>query len=260
MKFDRCLFFKHSLIVSLNLAMWRRSYLIVALICVVPIAYACNEAICASVVSKCMLTQSCKCDLKDCSCCKDCFSCLSSLYSECCSCVDMCPKPNDTQTELSKTSYVEELGDGVPGLFAALTSDPDAQQRWLSMTYPVDIDLSAYRPVPEKQVVYHLQSVEQDSEPVNTDVVTFNCTVAYMSQCMSCDKCRASCRSMGANSIRWFHDGCCECVGDKCLYYGINESRCLACPGGKETSINAIDEELTYDDLDYGEDVDAQSI
>ncbi|XP_028030234.1 protein twisted gastrulation [Bombyx mandarina] len=240
--------------------MWRRSYLIVALICVVPIAYACNEAICASVVSKCMLTQSCKCDLKDCSCCKDCFSCLSSLYSECCSCVDMCPKPNDTQTELSKTSYVEELGDGVPGLFAALTSDPDAQQRWLSMTYPVDIDLSAYRPVPEKQVVYHLQSVEQDSEPVNTDVVTFNCTVAYMSQCMSCDKCRASCRSMGANSIRWFHDGCCECVGDKCLYYGINESRCLACPGGKETSINAIDEELTYDDLDYGEDVDAQSI
>ncbi|XP_004933428.1 protein twisted gastrulation [Bombyx mori] len=240
--------------------MWRRSYLIVALICVVPIAYACNEAICASVVSKCMLTQSCKCDLKDCSCCKDCFSCLSSLYSECCSCVDMCPKPNDTQTELSKTSYVEELGDGVPGLFAALTSDPDAQQRWLSMTYPVDIDLSAYRPVPEKQVVYHLQSVEQDSEPVNTDMVTFNCTVAYMSQCMSCDKCRASCRSMGANSIRWFHDGCCECVGDKCLYYGINESRCLACPGGKETSINAIDEELTYDDLDYGEDVDAQSI
>lgn len=62
-------------------------YFFVALICVVPIIYACNEAICASVVSKCMLTQSCKCDLKDCSCCKDCFNCLSYLYSECCSCV-----------------------------------------------------------------------------------------------------------------------------------------------------------------------------
>lgn len=62
-------------------------YFIVAFICVVPVIYACNEAICASVVSKCMLTQSCKCDLKDCSCCKDCFNCLSYLYSECCSCV-----------------------------------------------------------------------------------------------------------------------------------------------------------------------------
>lgn len=48
---------------------------------------ACNEAICASVVSKCMLTQSCKCDLVTCACCKECFSCLSYLYDECCSCV-----------------------------------------------------------------------------------------------------------------------------------------------------------------------------
>lgn len=48
---------------------------------------ACNEAICASVVSKCMLTQSCKCDLVTCTCCKECFSCLSYLYDECCSCV-----------------------------------------------------------------------------------------------------------------------------------------------------------------------------
>lgn len=48
---------------------------------------SCNEAVCASVVSKCMLTQSCKCDLKNCSCCKECFNCLGDLYSECCSCV-----------------------------------------------------------------------------------------------------------------------------------------------------------------------------
>lgn len=48
---------------------------------------ACNEAICASVVSKCMLTGSCKCDLVTCTCCKECFNCLSYLYDECCSCV-----------------------------------------------------------------------------------------------------------------------------------------------------------------------------
>lgn len=32
----------------------------------------------------------------------------------------------------------------------------------------------------------------------------------------------------------WFHDGCCECVGDKCLNYGINESRCPLCPKPKD--------------------------
>lgn len=69
----------------------------------------------------------------------------------------MCPKPNDTQTELSKTSYVEELGDGVPGLFSALTLDPDPQERWLSITYPVDIDISAYSPAAENKLVYHLR-------------------------------------------------------------------------------------------------------
>ncbi|CAG9124022.1 hypothetical protein JYU34_014323 [Plutella xylostella] len=229
-----------------------RLWLAVGVLCMVPLVYACNEAICASVVSKCMLTQSCKCDLKDCSCCKDCFNCLSYLYSECCSCVDMCPKPNDTKTELSKSSYVEELGDGVPGLFSALTSDPDPKERWLSITYPVDHNLLMYRPAtPERQLIYHLQSVE-DPEP-SRETGTFNCTVAYMSQCMSCDKCRASCRSMGATSVRWFHDGCCECVGDKCLSYGINESRCLACPDGKGKPASALDEDLSYDDLDYGE-------
>lgn len=54
------------------------------------ISYACNEAVCASIVSKCMITQSCKCDLANCSCCKECFSCLNTLYSECCSCVGEC--------------------------------------------------------------------------------------------------------------------------------------------------------------------------
>lgn len=50
----------------------------------------CNEAVCASIVSKCMLTQSCKCELRNCTCCKECFSCLDYLYAECCSCVGEC--------------------------------------------------------------------------------------------------------------------------------------------------------------------------
>ena len=51
---------------------------------------ACNEAVCASLVSKCMLLKSCECNMlnKDnCTCCKDCHKCLDRLYTECCSCV-----------------------------------------------------------------------------------------------------------------------------------------------------------------------------
>ena len=50
---------------------------------------ACNEAVCASIVSKCMLTGSCKCDmtnLANCTCCKECSECLDNLYEECCYC------------------------------------------------------------------------------------------------------------------------------------------------------------------------------
>ncbi len=39
------------------------------------------------------------------------------LYSECCSCVDMCPKPNITIHELSKKSHVEDLVGNSPQLF-----------------------------------------------------------------------------------------------------------------------------------------------
>lgn len=42
------------------------------------------------------------------------------------------------------------------------------------------------------------------------------------------------------NFHRWFHDGCCECVGHTCINYGINESRCTECPGDEdETPIEA---------------------
>lgn len=51
------------------------------------VTFSCNQMLCASIVSKCMLTQSCKCDLKNCTCCKDCYQCLSWLWQECCSCV-----------------------------------------------------------------------------------------------------------------------------------------------------------------------------
>lgn len=52
--------------------------------------------------------------------------------------------------------------------------------------------------------------------------------------------------------IRWFHDGCCECVGHTCINYGINESRCLECPG--EDDDNPIETEVfAGEDYENGE-------
>ncbi|CAH1395499.1 unnamed protein product [Nezara viridula] len=206
----------------------------------------CNEAVCASIVSKCMITQSCKCDLKNCSCCKECFSCLSHLYSECCSCVDMCPKPNHTVSALSSKSHVEDLPEAIPNLFQVLTSEADAQQRWITFNFPVDIDTSHYHPRLDKTIKYRTKNVEQEVDPRKDMMITLNCSVAYLSQCMPWNKCKGSCQSMGAVSYRWFHDGCCECIGENCINYGINESRCLKCPEPEESLLDETE-------IDYGE-------
>ncbi|XP_003693715.1 twisted gastrulation protein homolog 1-A-like isoform X1 [Apis florea] len=232
---------------------WRRTFIvaiigILFLAAITKYSKACNEAICASVVSKCMLTQSCKCDLVTCTCCKECFSCLSYLYDECCSCVDLCPKPNITDNPLSKKSHVEDFTDPMPGLFQALTAEPDPHERWLTFTFPVDFDMSLFTPKHENK--YTMKTSNEEVHPLKPNVMTVNCTVAFMAQCNSWNKCRASCQSMGASSYRWFHDGCCECIGDTCINYGINESRCIHCPIDKEED----DLKDQYDD--YGQDED----
>ncbi|CAL1687341.1 unnamed protein product [Lasius platythorax] len=206
---------------------------------------ACNQAVCGSVVSKCMLTQSCKCDLVTCTCCKECFSCLSYLYDECCSCVELCPKPNITDNPLSKKSHVEEFTEPIPALFQALTAEADPDERWLTFTFPIDFNMLV--PKRENEMKYQLKSADGKLSELKPNVMTVNCTVAFMAQCSSWNKCRASCQSMGATSYRWFHDGCCQCVGNTCINYGVNESKCADCPLKNEG-----EEEEEYND--YGQD------
>lgn len=91
-----------------------------------------------------------------------------------------------------------------------------------------------------------MTETEEEQHPLKPNIVTVNCTVAFMAQCSSWNKCKASCQSMGASSYRWFHDGCCECIGERCINYGINESRCTHCPLDKDD-----DMEEPYDD--YGQ-------
>lgn len=170
--------------------------------------HSCNEQVCASIVSKCMLTQSCKCELKECY--KECYNCLNYLYGECCSCVDMCPKPNETQQARQVTSLADKL-DGFPALFHALTEDEDDQERWVSFTFPVDFpealfdkDAAAdlFMIDSPYQNLDELGSVVERKGSSNVMTITMNCTVAYVSQCLSLGKCRTQCIDMGASSMR----------------------------------------------------------
>ena len=57
---------------------------------------ACNEALCGSVVTKCILKDTCNCDLSTCSCCKECYVCLGDLFTTCCSCFGKWKNYSDT--------------------------------------------------------------------------------------------------------------------------------------------------------------------
>ncbi|XP_014672219.1 PREDICTED: twisted gastrulation protein homolog 1-A-like isoform X2 [Priapulus caudatus] len=207
--------------------------LAVAATCAAAELYGCNEAVCASVVSKCMLLKSCECNMKvNCTCCRDCYKCLHDLYTECCSCVGMCPNEAKVIDRLSKKSSVEDLNEPIPDLFNVLTEEADHLLRWVSMNFPQHEDLAVFQPASPHRATAVMGDV--------------NCTAAFMSQCMSLNKCKVSCSSMGASKYRWFHDGCCECVGHTCINYGVNVSKCLQCPADRDRATEHEETDNTY--------------
>ena len=131
----------------------------------------------------------------------------------------MCPISNDKDDKV-RSSTIEQLGEPLPALFEALTEEEDINGRWTVFSYPSHLDY------------FSVQSNFPGTTftPVIGSEVK-NCTVAYMSQCMSQSKCKSSCNSMGAARYRWFHEyGCCECVGSTCADFGRDEPHCLSCP------------------------------
>ncbi|XP_039498518.1 protein twisted gastrulation [Drosophila santomea] len=192
----------------------------------------CNEVVCGSVVSKCLITQSCQCKLNDCHCCKDCLNCLGELYIECCGCLDMCPKHKDALPSLTPRSEIGDI-EGVPELFDTLTAEDD--EGWSTIRFSMRAGF--------KQRVQGGDAATGSSNGngngnAGSASVTL-CTVIYVNSCIRANKCRQQCESMGASSYRWFHDGCCECVGENCLNYGINESRCRGCPEDQDQLLTA---------------------
>lgn len=61
----------------------------------------------------------------------------------------------------------------------------------------------------------------------DTHLKKLPCIAAFINSHLSMAKCKQYCVAMGASHFRWFHDGCCECVGKYCLNYGVDEPRCL---------------------------------
>jgi len=189
----------------------------------------CNEVVCGSVVSKCLITQSCQCKLNECHCCKDCLNCLGELYIECCGCLDMCPKHKDVLPSLTPRSEIGDI-EGLPELFDTLTAEDD--EAWSTIRF-------AMRAGFKQRVQGGGSSSSSDLATGNGNGGSVQCTVIYVNSCIRSNKCRQQCESMGASSYRWFHDGCCECVGGNCLNYGINESRCRGCPEDQDQLLTA---------------------
>lgn len=145
----------------------------------------------------------------------------------------MCPKPNETRNALSKKSHVEEL-EGIPGLFKALTDEADEEENWKVFSFPVDFDAALYGAKMGTDVKYYLSeyigvglhidrklfnktkiivkfsdSADQELDTFAKEresIITYNCTVVYMSQCLSWNKCKQNCESMGATSYRYVFD------------------------------------------------------
>lgn len=187
----------------------------------------CNESVCGSIVSKCLLMQLCRCTPGNYTCSKECYYCLKGSYSECCSCVDLCDLPEPYQnTDID--SYVGILDNSVPGLFQALAEE---ETDWTSETFQIHyhIGQNDLPTVTNVQISSNMNDILENEGGTLTE-----CTVMFMNNCTSVTKCEKMCSSMGSSGFRWFHDGCCECVGEHCLNFGLKESRCRYCSYNNE--------------------------
>ena len=171
-------------------------------------AAACNEAVCAPPVTYCDLIGACNCtreEGKECTCCESCMKCLNEMgqfFAECCSCVEgLCPERNVTDIVMEDSTA-----------FDFSKPDPEIWNVW----------------------------VEGDFSYWETTNTTEDCTVTFLSQCTSLNKCHEHCRTMGAGSGRWFSEGCCECAGPECLDYGIDEPHCLGCTDEDDEEVDLV--------------------
>lgn len=216
---------------------------LLALIICPTLVLSCPRMQCAPIISKCQLIDACRCEAElDFSCYKNCSHCLGELYAECCSCVgkfrqqispptrshNICKQsadlslstfpgvcPSEPEGDKSLESHVKMFNATNDELFDLFTSDGDYSERWHVHTLPA-------------------------VSPTDTSVTT-QCSMAFLSSCVDIYKCESSCIAMGAYGYRWFHIGCCECIGKYCPNFGINDIRCRDCPYESDHVIDSED-------------------
>ncbi|KAK9878105.1 hypothetical protein WA026_020747 [Henosepilachna vigintioctopunctata] len=191
----------------------------------------CNESICASIVTKCLLMDLCKCDPNNSTCNMKCFVCLKQYYSDCCSCVDACYLETNELVQKNEVSFIEALDNPIPALFKALAQEPRRDDSWTSETIRLKIDLS--RHIAGKtwnfQMISHGTRIEKGGNFFIAD-----CTVIFKNECIGIDRCKNICLTMGSSGYRWFHNGCCQCLGESCYNFGLSEGKCKYCSFNKD--------------------------
>jgi len=198
----------------------------------------CNKELCASIVSYCLIQDLCSCHpTKNCSCCAECALCLGDYYRHCCDCVGMRKSVNYTAGLSLTTSTVALLDDPSPELFESLTERVMPKLKYTILRFPITQELAVHDKMENSKFQMQDGIRRNGNEPGESQVYqvlerSYNlavCTATYFDQCFSLMECKASCDSMGATSFRWFHTGCCECVGHTCLNYGNPYPKCKEC-------------------------------
>lgn len=85
---------------------------------------------------------------------------------------DMCPKPNYSN-RLNTESQVGVLSEAIPNLFQVLTSERDPHERWLTFTFPVDFDISMFKPQLEKEFKYRTRKYKNTKNILNIETNLF---------------------------------------------------------------------------------------
>uniref|UniRef100_A0A0M3IQI8 Protein twisted gastrulation n=2 Tax=Ascaris TaxID=6251 RepID=A0A0M3IQI8_ASCLU len=201
----------------LGIALW--SVVCIGL-CAGASAVDCSETECGPRVSKCMLLKACNCSItrenilnNSCTCCTECIQCLDKQYTQCCSCFGLC---NPDKEAPRMNSYVDKFDQDEEDL---IVFDKVAAVNKLGTTYRFPVLQEHQADLREGKEIKKLRDVKGGT----------NCTVVYLDKCISHEQCSRQCLILGASMLRWFHTGCCECIGHTCLPYGSNTPRCKYC-------------------------------
>lgn len=211
----------------------------------------CDKTLCASIVSYCLIQESCSCDTsRNCSCCHECAICLSSKFEACSDCVGIREKSSYSNvaanSHIEQSSEFEDLEEPSPELFSKWTDQHLPSVHYSIYRYPNVEKLTSNihhhhhqhhkheegNGLPNVRRRFTSQDYELALRKVDhRESSNMICTAAYFDRCMDQNECREGCRSMGANMFGWFQSGCCGCFGSACSLsnYDTFRPKCRKC-------------------------------